>query len=331
MTMSKDTNNSDSDTGGESHTGDTVSALMNLAGPRADIPVNAEKRVHDIVRRHWQGVTQKRNFVRWTIPASLAAAILIAVAINFRAPEIAPQTIGTIAYVIGGTDFTTDEYVVGDAVFAGDTIDTVSSVGLSITLNDDVSLRIAANSSVRLDQSDAITLLNDQIYADSGDRIYRERHLTVNTTSGSATDIGTQFSVAMEGSRMSVAVRKGRVDVAHEQSVFAAEAGDKLILQTGKDEVVDKMAPYDPYWSWAESLAPDFDIKNRSLLDFLKWAARETGKTLSFSNDDVRMAAMGTRVVGSIRDFTPREAIAAVLATTQFDYEIDEQSITIRK
>ncbi len=43
------------------------------------------------------------------------------------------------------------------------------------------------------------------------------------------------------------------------------------------------------------------------------------------------MAAMGTQVVGSIRDFTPREAIDAVLATTQFDYDIDEQSITIKE
>ena len=129
---------------------------------------------------------------------------------------------------------------------------------------------------------------------------------------------------------MSVAVREGRVDVANEQSTFTAEAGDSLILQAGSDVVVEKVTPYDASWDWATSLAPEFDIADRSLLDFLKWAARETGKTLIFSSGDVRMATMGTQLFGSIKRFTPGEALESVLSTTQFDYEIDEQSITIR-
>ena len=326
--MTRDTNNDGRNRSEESRSDDAVSKLMNLAGPRVDIPADVEKRVHDRVHQHWQGGIRQKSIARWAIPASLAATILIALAFNIRSPEITPQTIGTIAYVDGAAS---SSFTVGEPVLAGDDVETDSRSGLSITLNGDVSLRIAANSSVRLEQSDVITLISGQIYADSGERIYHDRHLTVNTASGSATDIGTQFSVAYENDRMSVAVREGKVDVAHEQSVFSAEAGDKVTLQTGDDLVVDKVMPYGPDWDWAVSLAPDFDIKNRSLLDFLKWAARETGKTLTFANDDIRMAAMGTQVVGSIEDFTPDEAIDAVLATTQFDYDIDEQSITIRK
>lgn len=301
---------------------------MNLAGPRADIPAGVEKRVHDSVRQHWQGGIRKRNMTRWVIPASLAATILIALAINIRSPEIMPQTIGTIAYVDGTAN---SAFVIGEPVLAGDRIETPADFGMSITLTGDVSLRISAASSVRLDQPDEITLFSGQVYADSGERIYRDRHLTVNTANGSATDIGTQFSVAYENDRMSVAVREGNVDVAHEQSVFSAKAGDKLTLQTGNDPIIDKVTPYATDWDWAVSLAPKFDIENRSLLDFLKWAARETGMTLTFANDDVRMAAMGTQIVGSISDFTPREAIEAVLATTQFEYNINKQSITIRR
>ena len=130
---------------------------------------------------------------------------------------------------------------------------------------------------------------------------------------------------------MSVAVREGRVDVARDQSSFTALAGDRLTLQPGREIVVDKVTPYDPSWQWAISLAPSFDIENRSLMDFLKWASRETGKTLVFPNDDVRMAAMGTDIFGSIRNFTPAEAIESVLSTTQFRYRIDEKSITITK
>lgn len=260
------------------------------------------------------------------VPASLAATILIALAFNIRSPEITPQTIGTIAYVDGTAN---PAFVIGEPVLAGDRIETPADFGMSITLSGDVSLRISAASSIRLDQPDEITLFSGQVYADSGERIYRDRHLTVQTASGSATDIGTQFSVAYDGDSMSVAVREGKVDVTHGQSVFSAEAGNKLTVQTGNDLIVHEVAPYDAEWDWAVSLAPDFDIQNRSLLDFLKWAARETGKTLTFASDDVRMAAMGTQIVGSISDFTPREAIDAVLATTQFDYDVNQENITI--
>jgi hypothetical protein len=130
---------------------------------------------------------------------------------------------------------------------------------------------------------------------------------------------------------MSIAVREGRVDVVRDRSVIAAEAGDRLILEPGREAVFDQITPYDSAWDWATSLAPGFDIENRSLLDFLKWASRETGKTLIFSSNDVRMAAMGTELFGSIVNFTPSEAIDAVLTTTQFRYRIDERSITITK
>jgi hypothetical protein len=329
--MRKDTNNDSQNARTDERPDDTVSTLMNLAGPRADIPVDIEKRVHDNVRQHWQDATSRKNTLRWAVPASLAATILIAFVFNMQTPDVRLQPIGTIASVLGGDASAAAGLVVGDTIYAGDELETGPDSGVSVSLAGDVSLRIAAGSSIRLDGRDEITLLHGQLYADSGDRIYRDRHLTVNTFGGSATDIGTQFSVAYTGDRLSVAVREGRVDVANEQSTFTAEAGDSLILQPGTDVVVEKVTPYDSSWDWATSLAPDFDITDRSLLDFLKWAARETGKTLIFSSDDVRMAAMGTHLFGSIKHFTPEEALESVLSTTQFDYDIDERSITIKK
>ena len=327
--MSKDTYNVNQSKDTTEDSDDTVSTLMNLAGPRKGIPADIEKRVHDSVHQHWRKATRTRRIARWAVPASLAAMVLLAFSFSIRKPDSPLQTIGTIAFIVGEPGSVNRPLNIGDPVFAGDFIETGSDAGVSVTLADSISLRIASGSSVRLDKADEIALLQGRIYADSGERIYRDRHLTVITPNGSATDIGTQFSVTSEDDRMSVAVREGRVDVTHEQSVTTAEAGHKVVLQTGNDVVIDEVAPYDPSWNWASALAPDFDIRNRSLLDFLKWAARETGKSLQFSNDEVRMAAMRTQVVGSITNFTPAEAIEAVLSTTQFAYEIDEQSITI--
>ncbi|HWM27168.1 MAG TPA: STN domain-containing protein, partial [Woeseiaceae bacterium] len=95
------------------------------------------------------------------------------------------------------------------------------------------------------------------------------------------------------------------------------------------DVVFDKLAPYDSSWKWAEGLAPAFDIENRTLLDFLKWASRETGRELVFEDDITRMYAMGTRLHGSVSNFTPSEALESVLPTTRFKYRLNARQIII--
>jgi hypothetical protein len=324
--MNQDTGKHISEADAGNRDDDTVAKLMNLAGPRADIPADIEARVYKKVSQDWRSATKKKTAVRWAVPAAIAATVLIVMAFNFRATESPLLPVGFVAQVGGN-----QAAVVGDTVYAGESLETVANHGLSISLNGDISLRLASDTLLRIDSAEEITLLHGQLYADSGEHIYRDRHITVHTAGGSATDIGTQFSVSYDGEGMSIAVREGRVDVARDQSVITADAGDKLLLQPDREAVFDQISAYDSAWDWATSLAPGFDIKDRSLLDFLKWASRETGKTLIFSNDEVRMAAMGTDLFGSIIDFTPNEAVDAVLSTTQFKYRMDERSITISK
>jgi hypothetical protein len=129
---------------------------------------------------------------------------------------------------------------------------------------------------------------------------------------------------------MKVAVREGKVDVSGHRDSYTAEEGDLLILQPNDGVVFDKVPAYDSSWDWAEALAPAFDIENRSVLDFLKWAARETGKELVFENEDVRKAAMVSYLSGSVSGFTPAEAVDSVMPTTNFEHRIDAQRITIK-
>lgn len=309
----------------------TVAALMNLAGPRAAIPDAIEKRVHAAVRRDWEGSTRRKTILRWSVPAALAATVLIAISVGTRSPEVTPQAIGVVASVNNEATAAAKNLNVGSEVFPGQIVETADEFAVSVLLAGDVSLRLAAGSSISFTAADEVTLHRGTVYADSGDRIYRDRHLTVHTRNGSATDIGTQFSVAIEDDQLQVAVREGRVDVTHQDLLHTAQAGKKLTLQKGAAVVIDEVSPYDASWAWAVSLAPEFQLENRSVLDFLKWAARETGKSLDFSGDDVRMAAMRTEVFGSIDGLSPSEALEAVLATTEFRYRIDERSITISR
>jgi hypothetical protein len=54
--------------------------------------------------------------------------------------------------------------------------------------------------------------------------------------------------------------------------------GERLTLVRGKGASVSELDTHDDYWDWVVELTPTFDMTNKSLLDFLKWTARETGR-----------------------------------------------------
>ncbi|MDH4107156.1 MAG: FecR domain-containing protein [Gammaproteobacteria bacterium] len=308
----------------------TVARLMHLAGPRAAIPADVERRVYGAVRSEWELSTRRRNLARWTLPLALAASVIVAVGLLQREPVAPLVAVGTISRVTGPAA----GLAVGDPVHRGATLRTGPGQGLSITTSDGVSLRVASGTEFTLKAADAISIAAGEIYADSGERAYLDRHMSIDTPIGSATDVGTQFSVRYSGDAMSVAVREGRVNVIDQQdqpSARIADVGERLVLRPGQDVTMERVSVRDPSWGWAVALAPAFDIESASLLDFLKWAARETARELVFEDDDLRMEAMRTVLHGSVTDFTPDEAAESVLSTTGFRYRIDEQRIVITR
>ena len=308
---------------------DTLIALLKLAGPSAEIDRDIEARVYANVRREWgRGKTWSRP-ARWAVPLALAASILIAFGLNESDNAPKARAIGAVTVVTGGAQ--TAGFDVGDNIYTGDVLDTSSRQGMSVLLADDISLRIDADTLLRADSASEFTLLAGRVYIDTGDRIYSDRHVTVTTASGTATDIGTQFSVRLDSADMSVAVREGQVDLKEGGRIHNAMRGDKVTVRPGKDAQFDAVSVRGEEWDWAVALAPTFDIENRSLLEFLKWVSRETGMELNIESDTTRMETMRPRLHGSVDGMTPLEALEAVLATTQFEYSIDGDIITIRK
>jgi negative regulator of sigma E activity len=80
---------------------ETVERLLRLAGPRAAIPDEIEARVYDrvhqewrassqppdgarvyqFVRREWEKDTTRRRYRRWALPVTIAASVVLAVAV----------------------------------------------------------------------------------------------------------------------------------------------------------------------------------------------------------------------------------------------------------
>jgi ferric-dicitrate binding protein FerR (iron transport regulator) len=306
---------------------DSIAQLMRMAGPRPAVPPDAYTRVHASVKREWRSAAAARRTRRWAIPAALAASVIIALVLGGRMLPMDRAPVATVAATAGaGMQVHMGP---GDIVYAGDSITTGES-GLSLSFDNGLSLRLAANTSVTVEAIDEVTVTAGMIYADTGSRGRAERMITIRTNVGSATDYGTQFAVAFDSGTMSVAVREGSVEVDAPRGSFTAEAGEKLTLNNGGEAQYTKLASHDSYWQWATALAPVFDIDRRPVMDFLQWVARETGKELVFATDSARLAATSTRLSGSLAGLTPVEAIEAVQPTiSRFDFHVDEQRVVV--
>lgn len=323
--------------------------LLRLAGERPEIPLSVESRIYHSVQQEWQASTAnpagekvyaevhrtwkrdawRNRLVRWVAPLAVAASVVL-VALLFTAPEpVRPRVVATVAAVVAPAP-SSDAYRVGTNVYEGDVITTGTSGGVSLLLARNASLRIDENTSIRVDSSDHFTLMSGRVYADTGQFIYNNGGLRIDTDFGVVRDVGTQFAVSSTADSMEVSVREGRVELTHQSDVHVAKMGERLSMTAGRGASIAALDTHDPYWNWIAELTPSFDLTNKSLLDFLTWAARETGRELRFENDESRMFAMRTDVHGSVEGLTPDEALAAILSTTTLNYRIDADKVVLR-
>lgn len=327
---------------------ETIARLFRLAGSSESVPSEVEARVYDRVLQEWRSSTAKPDSARvyrnvhrewsrtaarsaarrWFVPLAVAASAVLAIVLFMQpAQDITrPVPVGTVVKVTGAVG---DSQSLGMHVYAGMTLETGGDGGLSIALQHAESLRLDAGSKLVINDGDDFTLLAGRVYVDTGDFMYRNKGVVIDTQFGSVSDVGTQFSVELSPALLDVAVREGRVDVQSGGRELVAVAGERLQIDEGNNASVGTVQPHDAYWDWVAELAPVYDLENRSLLEFLRWVARETGRELVFEDDELRMAAMRTDLHGSVDDITPIEAVQAVMSTTSFRYRLEVDKIVI--
>lgn len=308
---------------------DSIASLVRLAGPRPPVPREVRARVHESVKKEWRSATARRRALRWGVPAALAATLALAVILTGRGPLAPAEAVASVAMVDGEAERSGALLVQDDPVYPGDRI-SIDGRGLALAFDNGLSLRLAGGTAVTVDASDEITLASGKVYADTGSSVRAGRTITVHTGVASITDDGTQFAVAYDAGTMTVAVREGSVDVAAPRASWTADAGEKLTLKPGAQAAFETLPPHDESWDWAAALAPEFDIDDRPVIDFLRWVSRETGRELVFASDGVRVAAMATRLNGSVSGLTPSEAIVAIRPTIpRFDIRVEEKRMLV--
>jgi len=198
-----------------------------------------------------------------------------------------------------------------------------------VTLAGGGNLRVARGSSFQVMATNALKLERGELYVDipSGSR-GSDRFMVV-TPAGEFRHVGTQFAVALINGVTRLRVREGSVQWNATDGESTVTAGTEVMIDQNRKVTRQPIATAGRDWAWAESLAPDIEIENRPLQEFLVWFSRETGRKLILADDDVRKQTVSIRMHGNVRGLTAMEALSAVMAATTLRFELPEGAIRV--
>ncbi len=310
---------------------DDIARLIAAAGRRPTPDAAVRESVRAAVERAWLEETARRRgrrAYRWAAAAAVVASAVGLAWFGLRGGvSEAPTTVGTLVAARGTVHLTSPSdrgpIVAGSRLDAGTVVRTGANGYLLLT-SAAIDLRVGPGTVLDLDHPGHVQLTHGRIYVDSGPEGVAHEPLVVDTPFGRVNHLGTQFQVVVHSSSMWVGVRSGRVSV-------NGRSGRRETLARGQGVAVypggavQRMAitPYGREWAWVNTLTPDFPIDGRPLSEFLAWYTRETGRRLELQGPATQAAIDQTRLSGSIAGLTPTEALAAVMATTRLQYDMN--------
>lgn len=302
-----------------------IEALLKEVGARATPPADLMNEVRAVLHEDWQQFVSERareRRVRWGI----AATFVIAMSITGTAVLLTTADALEMAVAMrvnghvsrdAGLLRASRAVSSGRPVYIGDEISTGPDGRAAFAVADGLELRIDSGTRVRLVAADRVMLERGALYVNS-DPTAHEVAATFVIAARQATvrHIGTQYQVRTTANGVQVSVREGRVVVDLHGALHEGKAGEQLEIIDGRQIARSELAKDDPQWQWVHSLAPPFDIDNRSLDEFLEWFSRETGREIAFATPQLAQSAQTTMLRGSIAGLEPRAALEAVLATS---------------
>lgn len=322
-----------------------IEQLLREVGPRDMPSADVEAAVRRAVHGEWRDmIDQRARRKRWVGYGMAAgvAAVLLSAALLFRqtaAPIAQPALVAAIVRVhdetnAGVVQASTDgslwrDVRAGELLKSGTQLRTDAATRAALDFGNGLSMRIDSGSLLTLASAERAELVRGRLYIDAPPN--RHAPLTVQTRFGAIEHLGTQYQAGVTDETLVISVREGRVALAAGGNSLQVDAQESIELAVGGAVTRQSIAPNDADWQWVTQVAPAFDIENATLADFLAWVARETGRKLTYATDEVRRQSEALTLRGSIAGLDPNEALAAVLATTEFKFTADGAGISVYK
>lgn len=313
---------------------DGLAGLLRACGPRPQPSPEARARAFHAAHDAWRAVVRRRQRRSFLLLAAASFA-MVAVLVVWRVPP--PRTpelpLATVDRVLG-------EGLVrrpggawqplgsAAALQPGTTLRAGPGGGIGLLLAGGASLRLAEGTEASLIAANVVELARGKAYVDAGPGA---EELEIHIGASVVRDLGTQFELQYELDHLRLSVRQGAVVLQGGVREIRANAGERLTLDASGRLLRETIPAYDSDWDWVQELAPSPDLENLALTQFLAWVERETGREVRFAQPRTEERAQGTFLHGRPGRFVPMEALAVMLATTDFRYEVGENVILIEE
>jgi hypothetical protein len=280
----------------------------------------------------------RRRYPDWALPALIAAILVLSLGLVWWVAGRSGAAAETVrAESVVGTAWIGGEVIgyyrplrAGEPIPDGATVFTVTDTAeiaagrASFRLADGTVLRLDAGTVARFVSPAVVALEQGAIYADSGEN---GSGLTVTTPAGTASDIGTRFTVRLIGPRrpaLEVRVRDGAVAVERGDQRWLTPAGEELFVSPGGEPHRRPIDPWGPEWDWVLEAAASYQVEGRTLGELLDWVTRETGWTVRWAEPDLAADAREIVLRGDIGRLRPDQAPFAVLPGAGLEGELVE-------
>lgn len=198
-----------------------------------------------------------------------------------------------------------------------------------LALQDGGNLRLARDSEVQVISADTIRLERGEMYVDIPPGSRAPRSFVAITSVGEFRHLGTQFALSVSDGGTRLRVREGSVQWHTAQGESTVDAGTEVLIDRNLNITRQDLDTAGEHWAWTETMAPDVDIENRPLAEFLDWVARETGRKLEFADDATRQQAASIRMHGNVHGLAPLTALKAVMASTSLRLDLPSGVIRV--
>lgn len=313
---------------------ETVRDLLQAAGPRRPLPAEDVTSIREAARIEWQRryAASRWSFRPWMAVA--AAALLAGAGLVWwaRAREAGSEpAVAAIERAVG-----VGKWRIGDALRGGSEIDTGSGSDgpgrLALRMAGGASVRLDADTRVRLASVREVELDRGAVYVDTGPKSRRGEEVAVRTPAGLFVGLGTQFEVRADDSAAGtrLRVREGKVRLEGDGGPVLTGAGRELVVRgDGTTLAGGAIAISGPEWDWVLAAAPTIEIEGVKIRRFLDWIGRETGWRVELADEETASLADSVVLHGSIAGLTPVEATSVVLSSAGLGRRVSDGTLVV--